>query len=116
MVLPQVAGGKAHAIAVTSPTRSSYLKDVPTVAESGYPKYQQLQWYGIFGPAGMPAAVVEQLNAAIVKALKSPDLAKQLTDRGLDPAPSTPAELGKILADDIAVYAKVLKAAGIEPQ
>lgn len=114
--LPYINSNKARAIAVTSAERSKYAPDLPTVAESGFPGYQQLQWYGLFGPAGLPAAVIERLNAETVRALKHPDVARQLSAQGLEPAPSTPAELAGVLKADIAMYAKIVSDAGIKPE
>lgn len=111
--LPYVNSPKARAIAVTSEQRSTLAPDIPTVAESGFPGYKQLQWYGLFGPAGLPAPVVERLNAETVKALRHPDVARQLSVHGLEPAPSTPAELAAVLAADTAMYAKIVNDAGI---
>lgn len=114
--LPYVNSARARAIAVTSAERSQYAPQLPTVAESGFPGYQQLQWYGLFGPAGLPAAAIERLNAETVRALKHPDVARQLSAQGLEPAPSTPAELAGVLKADIAVYAKIVSDAGIKPE
>ena len=114
--LPYVNSAKARAIAVTSAERSKHAPDLPTVAESGFPGYQQLQWYGLFGPAGLPAPVVERLNAETVRALKHPDVAKQLSAQGLEPAPGTPAELAAVLKADVAMYAKIVSDAGIKPE
>ena len=114
--LPYVNSSKARAIAVTSAERSKHAPDLPTVAESGFPGYQQLQWYGLFGPAGLPAPVVERLNAETVRALKNADVARQLSAQGLEPAPGTPSELAAVLKADTAMYAKIVSDAGIKPE
>jgi len=114
--LPQIQSGKLRALAVTSLERSRLLPDVPTVAESGYPGFQQLQWYGLFGPAGMPTATVERFNREVVRIIKMPDVAKQLAAQGLDVAPSSPTELAELLKFEIAMYAKIVRDAGIKPE
>jgi tripartite-type tricarboxylate transporter receptor subunit TctC len=114
--LPYVNSAKARAIAVTSTERSKLVPDLPTVAESGFPGYQQLQWYGLFGPAGLPAPVVDRLHAETIRALRNPDVIKQLSTQGLEPAPSTPAELANVLKTEIAMYAKIVSDAGIKPE
>ncbi|MGE3863431.1 MAG: tripartite tricarboxylate transporter substrate binding protein [Burkholderiaceae bacterium] len=113
--LPQIQSGKARALAVTSLVRSRYLPDVPTVAEGGFPGYKQLQWYGLFGPANLPASLVERLNRELNRVLARPDVIQQLMTQGLDAAPSTPTELGDLLKKEIPMYAKIVKDAGIPP-
>lgn len=110
---PHVRAGRLRILAVTGATRSPTMPDVPTVAEAAVPEYQFASWFGIFVPAGTPAAVISRLNRVIVQALEIADLREQLTRAGLDPEPSTPDELGKILRADVANWAKIIKAAGI---
>ena len=114
--LPQIQSGKLRALAVTSLERSRLLPDVPTVAESGYPGFQQLQWYGLFGPAGIPSSTVERFNREVIQIIKIPDVAKQLAAQGLDIAPSSPNELAELLKSEIAMYAKIVRDAGIKPE
>lgn len=114
--LPYVGSPKARALAVTSSQRSKLAPDLPTVAESGFPGYEQSQWYAFFGPANLPPAVVERLNAETLRALKHPEAAKLLTAQGLEPAPSTPAELAALLRAEIAMYQKIVAGAGIKPE
>lgn len=114
--LTHVKSGKVRPIALTSTVRNNRLPDLPTIAESGFPGYEQLQWYALFGPAGMAPATIDLLNRETVKALKSPDAAKQLEAQALDPAPSTPAELSELLKLEISRYAKIVRDAGIKPQ
>lgn len=114
--LAQINGGKARPLAVTSRDRSKYLPEVPSVAESGFPDYEQLQWYGFFGPAGMPPAVVTRLHREMMRIIQLPDVVKQFAAQGLDVSPSTPAELGELLRAEIPAYIKIVRDAGIEPQ
>ena len=111
--VPHVKAGRIRMLAVTGAKRSPTMPDVPTVAEAAVPEYEFDSWFGIFTPAGTPKAIVSRLNQVIVKALEMPDLREQLARAGLDPESSTPDELGRILRDDTAKWAKVIKAAGI---
>jgi tripartite-type tricarboxylate transporter receptor subunit TctC len=114
--LAQVKGGKMRALAVTTAKRSPAAPDVPTVAEAGFPDYDALAWYGLLVPAGTPADVIARLNAEIAKALAAPDLRQRLANIGVDPAPGTPAELQRLIADETQLWTKVIKAAGIKAE
>jgi tripartite-type tricarboxylate transporter receptor subunit TctC len=114
-VAPHVKSGKLRAIAVFGKQRSDVLPDVPTVVDAGYPKLGEFpEWYGIGVPAGTPQAIVQKLNADIVKALAAPDVQKQLRDLGLAPSPSTPAEFAKQIRADHEAWGKVVKASGVK--
>lgn len=108
-----VKAGKLRALAQTTATRSPSIPDLPTVAESGLSGYSATNWYGFFVPAGTPAPVIERLNAELVKALNAPEVRSRLVAAGMDPAPSTPQELGAFLKEDIARWARVVEAAKI---
>ena len=114
-VLPQVRGGKVLALAVTTAKRSAYAPDIPTMDESGMPSYSEAGsdlWYGIVGPAGIPKPVVDKLNAEIVKALRSPEMAERLKNQYLDAWPTTPEEFQKIIEADHAKWGKIVRASG----
>jgi tripartite-type tricarboxylate transporter receptor subunit TctC len=110
---PHVKAGRIRLVAVTSAKRTPSMPDVPTVAESGVPEYTFDSWFAIFAPAGTPAPIIARLNEVIVKALGTPELGEQLTRAGLDPEPSTPEEMARILRADVAKWAKIIKSAGI---
>jgi tripartite-type tricarboxylate transporter receptor subunit TctC len=114
--LPYLTSDKARALAVTSLERSPFAPALPTVAESGFPGYEQTQWYALFGPAGMPEAMVTRLNREVLRVLQMPDVVKQLQAQGLEPAPSSPAELAALMKADIELYAKIVRDAGIKPE
>jgi tripartite-type tricarboxylate transporter receptor subunit TctC len=113
-VAQQVAAGKIRAIAVTTRERIDPLKDVPTVAESGYPDYEAVATFGIVATGGSPPAAIARLNAELNKALNMPDVRDKLIAQGLYPAPGTPEQFGAHLSAEIAKYAKVIKATGIK--
>ena len=106
--------GKIRALAVTSPKRNQALPDVPTVAEAGYKDYSVVSYYGIFGPAGMPQAVVARLNADINKLLARPDVRTALLGQGLEPHPQSPDEFAALIRDDIRKNKDVIASAGIK--
>jgi len=114
--IKQIEAGKANAIATTGTKRAALLPNVPTVAESGYPGYEALNWYAYFGPANMPKDLVARLNQAIVKALKSSEAIKLLDKQGVEPQPGTPEELAKYLAREYDTWGKVVKEAGIKAE
>lgn len=111
-LLPHVKNGKLRAIAVTSAKRTDELPQVPTVAESGYKGFEAVTWFGLLGPAKMPASVVAMANTELNKALTSPDLRKKLEDQGLDVTPGTSEQFGKLIRADIAKWGRVVKESG----
>jgi tripartite-type tricarboxylate transporter receptor subunit TctC len=113
--MPPVKDGRLRGIAVTSPKRSQFLPDTPTIAET-VPGYDVVNWYAIFAPAKTPAPIVSRLNAEIVKALAAPEVRKRFTDLALDADTSTPEELGAYLGREIKKWAQVVKTAGIKPE
>ncbi len=110
--LPHVRTGKLKAIATGGLTRLAVLPDVPTVAET-VPGYNSVGWAGIFVPAGTPATVVAKLNAAVVKAVASPDLKAKVVEQGSEPMSSTSAELAKRLREEYDTLGQVAKTAGM---
>jgi tripartite-type tricarboxylate transporter receptor subunit TctC len=112
---PFMKSGKVKVLAVTTAKRSSILPDVPTM-KSFYPEFESDNWYAFFVPAGTPPDIVAKLNAEILKALKAPDVIDYLSHDGADPVGSTPAELAANYRREIVKYAKLIKAANIQPE
>lgn len=110
--LPYVKAGRLNALAVTNPQRSPIVPSVPTVAESGLPGFEALQWFGIFVPVGTSKDVIARLNAEIVKAVKLPDVRERLTSLGAEVVGSTPEQFAAFQKADTAKWAKVVKASG----
>jgi len=108
--------GKLVALAVTGDKRASAAPETPTFAESGYPEFVMLNWYGILAPAGTPRGIVARLNADIVKALGTADVAKRLNGVGVDPAPSTPEGLEAFVRADIDKYRRIIERVGAKPE
>jgi tripartite-type tricarboxylate transporter receptor subunit TctC len=114
--LPHVLSGKLRPIAVTSKGRLPKLPNVPTVVEAGFPRLQNTFWLGVVAPAGTPAAIVDKLNAAFRDALAQPAARERLANLGAEITISTPAEFGKFLAEELALWTGVVKAADIKVQ
>jgi tripartite-type tricarboxylate transporter receptor subunit TctC len=112
--LPHVKSGRLRAIAVTGAKRSPAVPDLPTIAESGVPGYDSVAWFGVLAPAGTPPAIVNQLNAEIIKVLKSPDVAHRLSSQGAEPAYNTPEQFSAYIKTEMGKWAKVVKASGAQ--
>jgi tripartite-type tricarboxylate transporter receptor subunit TctC len=111
--LQLVRSGQIKPLAVTSSRRTALLPDVPTLAECGTPGADAETWWGIAGPAGMPADVVHALNAEINKILTSPELVTFLTNEGAEAEPMTPQQFGDMIRREIARWTKVAHEANI---
>jgi tripartite-type tricarboxylate transporter receptor subunit TctC len=111
---PNVKAGQVRALATTGARRSTVLPDVPTVAEAGVPGYEATIWLGIMAPKGTPQAIVDKLNAEIIKAVDRPEVRKMWAAQGAVPMTMTPAEFGAYLEKDIAKWANVVKTANIK--
>ncbi|MSQ63533.1 MAG: tripartite tricarboxylate transporter substrate binding protein [Betaproteobacteria bacterium] len=113
-VMPLAREGKLRVFAVTSLKRSGAAPDLPTMAESGYPGFEAVPWFGLMAPAGTPAAIVERLHRETVRVLALPDLRKKFDDLGLDIVGSSPAEFAALIKAELPHWAKVIKDAGIK--
>jgi tripartite-type tricarboxylate transporter receptor subunit TctC len=106
-----IQSGKAKAIGMAATKRSPALPDVPTFIESGIP-FEAENWLAILGPAGIPAPIVNKLNAEIAASLQSPDVKERLAKLGLDVVASTPATFSQLLATDVPKWGKAVKDSG----
>ena len=112
-VLPHVRAGKMRALAVTGSQRSQLVPDLPTVAEAGLPGYQLDAWWGLLGPAGLPAPVVKRLNDELTSVLTSPEAKELLARDGASPQPGKPEDFGNIIHSDVPRWRKVIQEANI---
>ena len=112
--MPHVRSGEFKPLAVTGNQRQPVLPDVPTFEELGYKGFYGLTWYGIVGPANMPAAITQKLNEEINKVLALPDLRATFRAQALNVMPMTSAQFGKYIADEIALWTGVARASHIE--
>jgi tripartite-type tricarboxylate transporter receptor subunit TctC len=113
-VLPQVKANKLVLLGATGATRSPIAPEYPTIAELGYPGFEMMSWYGVLLPARTPHAIVTKLNAAIVAALRVPDVVEQMKRQGMDTIGSSPEEFAAYLKNETEKWAKVVKSANIK--
>ena len=113
---PHIRSGKLRGIAMTTPTRSPSMPELPTFIESGLKGYDVTGWYGILAPGKTSGAIIKRVNADLRQVLDNPDTQKQLALRGIDPLPGSPADFAELIRREIPIWAKVLKAAGIKPE
>lgn len=111
-IAPHVTAGKVKALAIAAPKRSPALPEVKTLSELGIQGVDAGVWFGLMVKAGTPEPVVKRLNEEVVKALRSPDVAKKFTDQGLDMLPGTPQEFGGFVKSETARWTPVVKASG----
>lgn len=111
-LLGHIKNGKLRALAVTAAQRTDDLPQIPTVAESGYRGFEAVTWFGLLGPAKLPAAIVSSANAELNKALNSADLRKKLEDQGLNVTPGSAEEFGRLIRADLVKWGPVVKDSG----
>ncbi len=114
--LPHVRAGKINAVAVTTPSRIQALPNVPTIAESGFPGYEATLWYGLIGPKGMPADIVQKLNLVVNDILKKPSAREKIQADGAEPAGGSAIEFHDTIGREIQIWGKVVRDIGIQPQ
>ena len=113
--LPFIRSGRLKPLGVGSLQRSPALPETPPIAET-VPGYESVIWWGVQGPAGVPPAIVARLNSEVGTILRDPDTARRLTADAAEPVIVTPEVFGRLVADDVARWTKVAKAAGIKAQ
>lgn len=111
-VISHIRAGKILALGVGTPQRSKLLPDVPTISEAGLKGYESPVWYGLVAPAATPEPVLKRLISETQAALKDPDVAKKMTDVGIDPGTVFGADFGKYLAEETAKFTKVIQMSG----
>jgi len=108
-LLPLIQGGRVKLIAATSAKRTDGMKDLPTVAESGYPGFESLAWNGLFAPAGTPPEVVARINADVNAVLKDPSVRESLAKQGLIIGGGTPAEFKAFIESEGTKWGAIIK-------
>ena len=111
---PQVAAGRLKALAVTSPKRSASMPDVPTFAEAGVQNLNVSVWVGISAPAGLSPAIADRLAREYTRALQVPDVRERLIKLGAEPNGETGAAFTRMVREDVALWAKIVKSAGVK--
>ena len=110
-----IKSGKLRGLGVTTITRSQVAPEIPTIAESGLPGFEVVQWFGVAAPAGTPAAIVNKLNAETTKAIAAPDVREALTRQALDPAAAnTPQQFAAFIRDELVRWTRFFKEAGLK--
>jgi tripartite-type tricarboxylate transporter receptor subunit TctC len=115
-VLPHIQSGRLRAIAIAGATRTPKLPGIPTVIEAGYSKLQSPFWLGVVAPAGTPPEIINKLNAAFRESLSPPETRARLDALGAEIKIGTPAEFEKMLANELAQWTAIVKAANIKAQ
>ncbi len=110
--IQHVRSGKLRAIAVTTAKRSPELPDVPTIAEAGVPGYEATSWFGLFAPAGTPAAVISKLNTAVVKVLANSEIKKKINEQGAEVYSETPEQFAAFIQKESVKWGKVVRDSG----
>jgi tripartite-type tricarboxylate transporter receptor subunit TctC len=108
--------GKIRALGVATERRNRTYPDIPTIAESGLPGFRFDSWAAMFAPSKTPRAVVDKLNREVTRVLKLPDVEQRLLALGVEPAPTTPAQLDKFIAEQLVAAADLARKAGIKPE
>ena len=111
--LPQVNVGRLRALAVSTTTRSAVMPAIPTVAESGVPGYEVIQWSGVMGPAGLSPDIVAKLNGELMKILARPAVRERLVSGGAEPGSGSPAQFGALLKSEITKWSKIIQTSGL---
>jgi tripartite-type tricarboxylate transporter receptor subunit TctC len=110
----QIDAGKLRALAVTTPKRFALLPDLPSIAESGVPGFEVSAWNGVLVPAATPKPIIARLNSEINAILKEPDVVQKLNAQGFELVGGTPEAFGKLIVDDTARWAPVIRKLGLK--
>lgn len=112
--IPHIRSGRVRPLAVTGLKRHPQFKDLPTLDESGFKGFDAMQWYGVVGPAGMPAPIVKQLNETLNTVLNAADLREKLSIEAVEPMPMTAEQFGQFMRADIARWTKLARERNIQ--
>ena len=115
-LIPPIQSGRLRALATTGATRISQLPDVPTMREAGVPNFEVNSWYGVCAPAGVPAPLLDKLNADFTTVLRMPEIEQRLNDMVIPPTPTSREEFDRFIRAEIARWAQVIKDAKIPKQ
>jgi tripartite-type tricarboxylate transporter receptor subunit TctC len=115
-ILPVVREGRLRGLAVTSLKRSAVISELPTLAESGFPDFEAISWFGLLAPAGTPAAIVGKVRADIVQIAAQAGMREQIAQLGLETALNSSEEFALLIKTDTAKWAKVIRAANFKPE
>lgn len=114
--MPQIRAGRLRPLGITSLARSAAAPEIPTIAESGLPGFESIQWYGAMAPAHTPKDIVARWHTEIVRVLQMPEIKQRFIADGTDPVGNTPEEFRRYIQSEITKWTKVAKDAGIKPE
>ena len=114
--MPHIRSGRLRGLGITSSARNAVVPEIPTVAESGLPGYESVQWYGVLAPAKTPKEIITRLHGEITRVLQQPDVKERIAGDGADPVGSTPEEFARFIQSELTKWAKVARDAGIKPE
>ena len=112
--IPHIRSGRVRPLAVTGLARHPLLKDIPTLDESGFKGFDAMQWYGVMGPANMPAPIVKQLNESLTQVLRAPDMREKLSIEAVEPIIMSAQQFGEFIVTDIARWTKLARERNIQ--
>jgi tripartite-type tricarboxylate transporter receptor subunit TctC len=115
-LIPHVRSGRLRALGVTTATRIQALPDIPTIAEAGLPGYEAVQWGGLLARAGTPLEIIARLHKEVTAILRTPEVRERLVMDGNEVVAGSPEEFSALIKAEIVKWAKVVKAAGIQPE
>ena len=115
-IIGHVRNNRLRALAVAGPKRSDLMPDVPTMQEAGVSGVEVPVWYALLGPANLPRDVVKTLNDATVRAARSPELRQKLADQGAEAVGNSPEEFGKLLREEVAKWAEIVRVSGAKAE
>ena len=114
VLMPQITSGKVRPLGAAADRRNPKLPDVPTLTEQGFHDTYADNWYGMLAPAKTPPAILARLNSVVAGALNDPSVKQKLVDSGAIPAPTTQAEFGNLLKEELARWTKIVREKGIK--
>src|SRR6266542_3735967 len=114
--VPLYRDNKVKLLGVADVKRAAAVPEIPTISEAGLPDFRSITWFGLVAPPAMPAALAEKINRDVVELLESKEVAEMLRKMSLEPGATAPAETTRFFAEETALWSKVIKEAGIEPQ
>jgi tripartite-type tricarboxylate transporter receptor subunit TctC len=112
-VLPHIKTGRLRALATTGAKRAMTMPDLPTIAQSGYPGYEAINWYGYAAPAKTPRPVIERLHKELYAILTDPAILEQIHSHGMEAAPGTTEQFARYIRSEYETWGRVVKQAGI---
>jgi tripartite-type tricarboxylate transporter receptor subunit TctC len=116
VILPIIRDGKLRALAVTSLRRSSIISELPTLAESGFPGFEVISWFGLLAPTATPAVIIDKVHAELERIVANADTRERIAQLGLEASVNSPEEFAVVIKTDTAKWAKVIRAANIKAE